>query len=416
MLTALSNNSAFQATLAQLGMASGDAVQATLLANPQFLTYFPTNVKEGQYTLFAPIESYLLRPIRVNAANREYRRVGDQLVQNGLNLSRDVRVAYADWVLAQRQAELAEEAESIRDSISALTVKRFDDGDISELETIAAKVDALTAKADLGVRRNAVNIAEARMATLIGLPELGQPLQPGSLSDPILPSQSEAELVHSALAFRPDLQAAKWSIAAARQRSKLSRWLWLRIDGVLDVRSGQGDTRTGGGLRFDIPMFNRNQGGIMRADWELNAALHLHDVVHDQIVQDVRVAYRQLHQAYDNLAILQKDVEPALAEALEIAKKGYEDGGSDYLLVLQTTSQYLTTRGQVLDQKAACCRALAELERSVGRPVIASPSSTGYLIENAEMIDGELSLQNPSLTDRSDLNPSAKAIPASVSN
>ncbi len=104
---ALSNNSAFQATLAQLGMAHGDAVQASLLMNPQFLVYFPTGTKEGQYTLFAPIESYLLRPTRVKVANREYRRIGETLVQNGLDLARNVRVAYADLAVATQQAELA---------------------------------------------------------------------------------------------------------------------------------------------------------------------------------------------------------------------------------------------------------------------------------------------------------------------
>ena len=79
--TALTNNSTFQATLALLGMAGGDAVQANLIANPQVLMYFPAGAKEGQYTLYAPIESYLLRPTRVKVANREYRRVGEQLVQ-----------------------------------------------------------------------------------------------------------------------------------------------------------------------------------------------------------------------------------------------------------------------------------------------------------------------------------------------
>ncbi len=53
--TALTNNSAFQATLAQLGMARGDAVQAKLIANPQLLVCFPAKLKEGQYTLYSPI-------------------------------------------------------------------------------------------------------------------------------------------------------------------------------------------------------------------------------------------------------------------------------------------------------------------------------------------------------------------------
>ncbi|MCA9137488.1 MAG: TolC family protein [Planctomycetales bacterium] len=381
VLTALSNNSAFQATLALLGAAGGDAVQATKLANPQFLTYFPSGAKEGQYTLYAPIESYFLRPSRVKAANREYRRVGEQLVQNGLNLARDVRVAYADWALAKRQTQLAEEAQGIRNSISELTNKRLKEGDISELETIAAKVDALNAKATLGVQRNAVRIAEARIATLIGLPHLGQPLEPGDLSDPMLPIQSEEELVQEALACRPDLHSAKWAVAAARERSTLSRWLWWRIDGVLDVRSTSNYTRTGGGLRLDVPIFNRNEGGILRADWELNAATHNRDAISDQIAADVRTAYRQLQQAYENLQILKRDVEPALVEALQIAQKGFQDGGSDYLLVLQTTTQYLTARDQILVQTAACHRAVAELERSVGRSLLAPPLESEALVD-----------------------------------
>jgi len=373
VLTALSNNSAFQSTLALLGAAGGDAVQASLLANPQFLTYFPTGAKEGQYTLYAPIESYFLRPARVKVANREYRRVGEQLVQNGLNLSRDVRIAYADWALAKAQTDLAIEAQEIRDAISKLTDDRLKDGEISELETIAAKVDALNATATLGVQRMSINIAEARVATLIGLPQLQQPLIPGELSEPTMPVQSEEDLIEEALTCRPDLHSAKWAVAAAGERSKLSRWLWWRLDGVLDARSGPAFNGVGSGLRFDVPIFNRNQGGILRADWELNAALHNRDAISDQIVADVRTAYRQLQQAHENLVILKQEVEPALIDALQIAKKGFEDGGSDYLIVLQATTQYLTAKGQILTQTAACNRAGAELERSVGRSLIAPP-------------------------------------------
>jgi cobalt-zinc-cadmium efflux system outer membrane protein len=176
----------------------------------------------------------------------------------------------------------------------------------------------------------------------------------------------ETQLIAQALACRPDYHAARWTVAAASERSKLSRWLFLRLDGVLDVRDGPGYTRTGGGLRADIPIFNRNQGGILRADWEVNGSMHARDAIHDQIVMDVRTAARQLRQAQDNLTILTRDVAPALADALSIAKKGFADGGTDYLLVLQTTTQYLDARAKILDQTAACRKALAELERSVG--------------------------------------------------
>ena len=365
VLIALSNNSAFQATLAQLGMAHGDAVQASLLMNPQFLVYFPTGAKEGQYTLFAPIESYLLRPTRVKVANREYRRIGETLVQNGLDLARNVRVAYADLAVATQQAALAQEALQIRGEVFDVTEKRLEDGDISELETITAKVDRLNAKAAAGVQDQTIAIADARLATLIGLTRLTTPLVPLPLQPPPLPNLDERQLINQALACRPDYNAAKWAVAAASQRSRLSRWLFLRLDGVVDVRSDPGD-RTGGGLRLDLPIFNRNEGGVIRADWEVNAAMHQRDAIADQIVADVRTSVRSLLQASDNLRVLEQEVAPALVESLDISRKGFADGGTDYLLVLQTTTQYLDAKARILDQKAAYSRALAELERAVG--------------------------------------------------
>ena len=180
-------------------------------------------------------------------------------------------------------------------------------------------------------------------------------------------------------------------VAAAQERSKLSRWLFWRADSVVDVRHGPDYTRTGTGLRFDLPIFNRNQGGVLRADWELNAAMHARDAIRDQIYQDVRVAFRQLNQVQANLNILETEVLPNLSEAVEISKKGFADGGTDYLLVLQTTTQYLDARSRILDQRAAMRRAIAELERSVSRSVLASP------LDISTMLAQTAPAQEPSL-------------------
>jgi len=369
----LENNSLFQAALAQLGMVGGDAKQASLLANPQFALYFPSGAKEGQYTIYAPIESYFLRPARVKVANREYRRIGEQLVQNGLNIARDIRLAYVDLSLASEQADLASEAVTIRKGIADLTRKRLERGDISELETIASKVDALNALAISGVQKQNVSIIQARLATLMGIPTVQVPLVPRPLNPFDSPQENEEQLIQTGLACRPDYHAAQWAVAAASERSKLSRWLFWRMDGILDVRDGLDYTRSGTGLRFDLPIFNRNEGGIQRADWERNAAVHNRDAIRDSIYQDVRVACRQLQQADANLKILEIDVLPNLSQAIDISEKGFADGGTDYLLVLQTTTQYLDARSRILDQRAAQRRAFAELERSIGRSLRATP-------------------------------------------
>ena len=385
--TGLANNSLFQAALAQLGMAGGDAVQASLIANPQVLMYFPSGAKEGQYTLYAPIESYFLRPTRVKVANREYRRIGDQLVQNGLNVARDIRLAYIDLALVSEQSRLAVEAVEIRQSIADLTLARFKDGDISELETITSKVDVLNAKAMQGVQKQNIAISQARLASIIGIPTEATPLEPSVLDTIQISNLDEDQLIQTALACRPDYHAARWSVAAACERSKLSRWIFWRADSVLDVRHGTDYTRTGTGLRFDLPIFNRNQGGILRADWEVNAAMHTRDAIRDQIYQDVRVAYRQLVLAQGNLKILESEVLPNLSDAIGISEKGFADGGTDYLLVLQTTTQYLDARARILDQRAMLRRAIAELERSVGRSLNATPLDVTQMLAQTAPVE-----------------------------
>ena len=62
-----------------------------------------------------------------------------------------------------------------------------------------------------------------------------------------------------------------------------------------------------------------------------------------------------------------------LDEALRIAEKGFADGGASYLLVLQTTSQYLDAKARLLDQTAALRRARAQLEFSLGSRLPAEP-------------------------------------------
>ena len=392
--TGLANNSLFQAALAQLGMLGGDAVQASLLANPQVNIYFPTAHKEGQYTIYGPIESYFLRPARVKVAKREYWRVGEQLVQNGLNVARDIRFAYIDWALARAQTDLAQESLVIRQGIADITRRRFENGEISELETIASQVDLLNANALFKAQHENIYIAEAKLRTVLGIPELNLDLVSQGLLFTPIPGMDEQSLVDTALACRPDHHAATWTVSAAAERANLSRWLFWRLDGVVDTRTGPYDlpSRVGGGMRFDLPIFNRNQGGRLRADAELAAALHTRDAIKDSIYQEVRTAYHQLQQASLNLEILETEIIPKLSQAIAIAEKGFADGGTDYLMVYQTTTQYLDARSRALDQTAMAKRAMAELERSVSRSLDAPPLDVQQMIEDTTSM--EISLES----------------------
>ncbi len=164
---ALQNNAAFQALRTQLMMANGDWIQASLLTNPNLTNIIPVGVKQWEWTLYAPLEAFLLRPQRMVAADLEYRRVAQQLVQNGLQLARDTRVAYVDAWLADQQYSLALEAQELRKEIEAVTDLQFKDGDISDVEATSARVDALNTIANRSLAEQAVMQSRIRLATLM---------------------------------------------------------------------------------------------------------------------------------------------------------------------------------------------------------------------------------------------------------
>ena len=352
--TALANNAAFRATLAQLEMAQGDVIQSRLLANPNLVALFPVSVKQLEWVLYLPVDAMLLRPHRTEIAQCDCRRIVFQVVQSGLNLVRDVRVAYADLALAGEQAQLAEEGVEIRQGIADLTRRRLERGEISELESTTAQIDALNARANAALLQQNVVVARSRLATLIGLPFDESRLFIESLEPPSTSEFDVVDLTEQAIASRPDLQSADWSVAAAARRTRLSRWLFLRADLAADANGrGQKGFEAGPGIRVDLPILNRNQGGIVRADAEWQAALRGRDATRDQIVQDVHVAAAQVRQSQENLAILEDRLVPSMRETLTLAGKAFEDGGAPYLLVLQSASQYLDARSRALDQVAA---------------------------------------------------------------
>ncbi|MHC4879061.1 MAG: TolC family protein [Planctomycetota bacterium] len=373
---ALWNNAAYQELLAQLGVSNAQLLDAGLIADPQFQLFFPLGPKQLEFTTFQAVDALWLQPIRVKAAELDVDRVTHSMVQNGLNVIRDARVAHANLVAASEQAEVAREAAALRQQIADLANKRLDAGDISELEFTTSRIDALQAKAAAERAEHDVTLARERLRTVMGLvspesrvqcPEMivtGLPLASG------LATLNSDDLVDHALAMRPDLRAAEIASEAASERARLAEYQFMNLDAIYDA-NGQGTRgfESGPGLRFSIPIFNRNQGGIAIADAQWQQAARQYVTIRDQVTLDVRSAHTQLVQASENLNAVRGEILPTLREAEELARRNYENGGTPYFLVLQTTGQYLDARLRESQLAADLRRAIAELDRSVGHRI-----------------------------------------------
>lgn len=377
---ALGNNAAFLELLSELGLSRAQLFNAGLLPDPQVQMFFPVGPKQFELTAFQSLDALWLRPIRQRAAERDLDQLATRLIQNGLDVIRDVRLAHADLLLAQRQLELAEETLELRQEISRLAQRRSEAGAISDLEAAAPEIDALQADADIARITGDVEAARARLMFLMGLDGTGQDLVAVGEEAPLFRVPDSEELIAEALSVRPDLLAAGLAVQAAEARVRLARKQWLTLDGILDMNSrGVEGFESGPGLRLTVPIFNRNKGNIAIAEAQFEMAQRRYVTIENQIRQDVLTARARLLQALTNLYVVDSKLIPATKNVSELAQKNFEGGGVSYLLALQTVGQNLLAQTRQAELRAAVRRAHAELERSVGHqihcpPVVAEPA------------------------------------------
>ena len=385
---ALWNNAAFQELLVDLGLARGDLIQAGLLPNPEFVYFFGVTDKPFKYLLDFPIEAIWLRPIRVKSAANEADRTADRLTQAGLDLMRDVRQAYADVVLAKERVRVAGEGVTLRGRVAELAEKRLKAGDISPQEAATAKIDALQAEQDAARIGFDVPVAEERLRNLLGIGPLRGPLPLDPSPPPPTQTFDPDALTQEAMASRPDALAAAESVAAAQARLEFARLGWVRLLGIADATSGKNGHEFGPAMRFTVPLFNRNQGGIARADAELERAVRNQQTVAYQIILDVQRAYLQYRQACAELEVLRIKVRPEVEAAIRRAQAAYQEGNVTIFIVLETTRQLLDNYLREAVLNADLRRFWAELERSVGKrlipPTAVPPAAAGVKGANSK--------------------------------
>ncbi len=378
---ALWNNPSFRELLVELKITQADLLQAGLLPNPEFVYYWPAHLKPMKYLLDFPLESLWLRPLRLAAAQRDNDRACQRLVQAGLDLIRDVRLAYNDVLLARDRLRVAEESIDLRQRVARLAAARLRAGDIGPQEEATARIDALQAQQDAARARNELPVAAARLRNLLGLDLCGEELVLDAAVP--LPRQPLAvePLLAEAMSGRPDVLAAHRSVEAAAERMRLAKASWVRLLGLLDATSGrQTGHEPSPALRITVPLFNHGQGGIARAEAELERAQRQLDTARHTALFEVRRAFAQYQQALAELQVLEERVLPEVERAIDRSRRAYREGNASYLIVLESTRQLLDSRLRQAVLHADLRRFWAELERSVGRkllPVVPDPPPGG---------------------------------------
>jgi len=367
---ALWNNADLQADLAALDVSRTELTEAALFKNPSFSTLFAVGPKPFEFLLAWPIEELWQRKQRVKAAQLNVDSVATGLVQNGLNLIRDVRLAYTDLWFAESRARILQDSSDLRGRIAAFAQKRRDAGDGTGLDVSLARADSQS-NAELARMSLAdVEVIRAHLRYLLGLRQQDRPLsiavQPSAPPQPLPPI---SVLFETAASNRPDLRAAEISVQAAAEKAKWERSQVLAmLAPTLSIKEvGTDGLRAGPGLNMEIPILSRNQGRISRADAEVVRSGKLYAALRARIEHEVVDAYVRAQQAQTALIQLQQQVRPAVEQSIQLSQRAYENGDIILLSVLEASRQRHDLDLREAEVSAALQRALAELERAVGK-------------------------------------------------
>ncbi len=364
---ALWNNANFQVELAQLGVARADLVEAGLLSNPIFSMLAPVGPKPIELTILWAIDSLWQLPSRLRAARREVERSARTLVQTGLDLVRDARVAHTELLLAEARLAASARATGLWRETAELFDRRARLGDVSELEARGANADVRTAWEAETRARQGVAIARERLRTLLGL-ERSHAIQAVATPVPVAPPPPLERLIGRALEARPDLTAAEVAMDGAAARVGIERAKVFSLLGIANIKqlSTGGPLAAGPGFQTTVPIFNQNQGGIGRAKSDVERAAWRYVAVRQRIVLDVEEANAQLVQAREALQIWRSEVIAAREATLELARATYEAGAEPYLTVVEANRRLTEALLRGAELEADARRAAAQLARGIG--------------------------------------------------
>ncbi|AEP10524.1 TolC family protein [Micavibrio aeruginosavorus] len=371
---ALEHSPVLGASASRADAANASRSQAGALPNPEISVeaeniygdgpYDGVDVAEITYGVSQLVELPGKRGNRIRVAEAEKTKIHYASDGARLDLIRDVTIAYAELVAAQRDlAVIAEErnlAAEVRNSVAA----RVDAGKEPPIQRNKAEIELSSSDIALERARRSVNTKKKALEILMG----------GNLGDftvdaQTLPAPTEPEpflYYREQLARTPDVKSFEADVTQAQSMLSLEKASAFPDPTVgFGVRQFREDDRQAfvAGVSFPLPVFNINRAGIQRAGHELNAAKLEQRGGELSLEASLTEAYENFVSAYREASTLNDSVLPGAEEAFSFSRQGYDAGKFGYLEVLDAQRTLFDARRQYNEAIFDYYRQRATIER-----------------------------------------------------
>ena len=317
------------------------------------------------------------RAARISLAGRNGDVAGLDYEAARLDLTRDVVVALAEAEAAARNIAVEQERVRLADLTIRIARARVDAGREPLLQLRRAEVARSTAEISLDRARREAGASLRSLSVLVGAPDVQlAPQQPWFEDVGQAPRQPVPADPLMRLAANPDL--AKLDAAVVQQQANIAL---QRANAVPDVtlqgfvrRFEEGrQTAFVAGASIPLPIYDRNQNGIARAQAELLRAEADAERGRLTLVASLTTAERRTELAWRSVQSLRRTALPTADQAARFAAVGFAEGKFTFLEVLEAQRTLSDVRAQLNDALREFHARRAETERLRGNEPGALP-------------------------------------------
>ncbi len=303
---ALLNNRGLQATLAELGIAEADWLQASRLPNPGF-SFGRMNkgdereLERGLHLNLARLITWpLVQPLEQRRLDARRGAVAAEVLQ----LAADTRKAWVQAVAAEETLHYSVQVREAAEAGAELARRMATVGNFNKLQRAREQTfeaEAALRHAQAQAHRTATRERLIRLLGLWGEPSAALRL-PARLPDLPAEPADRPDIERQAMAQRLDVQGARLAAEATARNLGLTRA--TRFVNVLELglsrnSSNDSPTQTGWEIGFELPLFDSGSARLAKAEALAMQAVHRAADTAINARSEVRQAYAQYRSAWD---------------------------------------------------------------------------------------------------------------------
>ena len=368
---AISSNPSLSRAAALVGAARGSLVQVGLQRNPS-IGYEGQQLGSGGLAEQHGVvfEQEIVRPGKLrlsrDVANQDVLIAEQDLAAQQIRVLTDVRIAFYHVLLAQRQIDLAENLVRISQEGSQAADALFKAKEVSRTDILQTQLEMENANILAQNSRNRLEAAWRTLTAVVGSPELERQPLVGDAMAPSLDLDFQGTLTRL-LTASPEVAAATQQVRraqAALERACIEPRPNVNVQGLMNWQDNGIGGKPDGDITvtLPIPIFDRNQGAIQRAQQELAAARRGLSQVELDLQNRLAPTFEQYSNARNQVKRYRELILPAAEESLGLTRKMYQAGESNYVVLLTSQRTFAQTNWNYLDALLALRTAEAQID------------------------------------------------------